>query len=71
MKYHYVKTTNPLLVFSLVFAMMFSGVSIGATSAFADDNAENDFIPVTSDSMKNDPMIAKILENIEKSKKEF
>ena len=71
MTYNYVKTTNPLLVFSLIFAIMFSGVSIGATNAFADDDLENDFIPITNNNMKNDPMIAKILENIEKSKKEF
>ena len=71
MIYNYVKTTNPLFVFSLTFALMFSGASIGVTNAFADDNAENDFVTVTNDNMKNDPMIAKIIENIEKSKKEF
>ena len=38
--------------------------------AFADD-VENDFIPVASDRIKNDPFLVKILENMEKSKKQF
>ena len=33
--------------------------------------SENDFIPIASDRIKNDPFLVKILENIEKSKREF
>lgn len=64
------RTTKQILSFSLTFTMLFSGISIGATNAFADNNTENDFITVTNVNL-NDPLVAKILENIEKSKKEF
>lgn len=36
-----------------------------------DVHAQNDFVAITEDNIKNNPMLAKILENIEKSKKEF
>ena len=50
--------------------MLFSGISLGSISAFG-DNGQNDFISITPDTLNNDPLVAKILENIEKSKKEF
>ena len=54
---------------SFALLMLFSGM-YGIQHAFADDT-ENDFIPVASDSIKNDPFLVKILENMEKSKKVF
>ena len=45
--------------------VVFSGISY----AFADNN--NDFVSVNAEAIKNDPVLAKILENIEKSRQEF
>ncbi len=69
MKYNDETSTKKILAFSLAFVMLFSVFSIGATNAFADDT-EKDFTIVIGANL-NDPMIAKILENIEKSKKQF
>ena len=64
MTYNYAKPTV-LLTSSLAILMMFSGMSY----VFADD--KNDFVSVSADRIKNDPVLAKILENIEKSRQEF
>ena len=64
MTYNYAKPTT-ILASSLAMFMMFSGVSY----VFADDN--NDFVSVNAERIKNDPVLAKILENIEKSRQEF
>ena len=64
MTYNYAKPTV-LLTSSLAVLMMFSGMSY----VFADD--QNDFVSVNADRIKNDPVLAKILENIEKSRQEF
>jgi len=67
---NYQKSTKRIL-FASSFALLilFSGM-YGIQHAFADD-VENDFIPVASDRIKNDPFLVKILENMEKSKKQF
>ncbi|MCA9813398.1 MAG: hypothetical protein KC483_11160 [Nitrosarchaeum sp.] len=57
-----------ILTFSLASVLMLFVVS--SISVFADDTT-NDFVTVTNESISNDPVLAKILENIEKSKKEF
>lgn len=41
------------------------------TNTYAANNSENDFVAITEDNIKNNPVLAQILENIEKSKKEF
>ncbi len=64
MTYNYAKPTT-ILASSLAMFMTFSGMSY----VFADDN--NDFVSVNAERIKNDPMLAKILENIEKSRQEF
>jgi hypothetical protein len=58
-----------LFASSFALLMLFSGM-YSIQHAFADD-VENDFIPVASDRIKNDPFLVKILENMEKSKKQF
>ena len=65
MTYNYAKSTPAVVASSFVMFLMFSGIS----NVFADN--ENDFVSVNAESIKNDPMIAKILENIEKSRQEF
>ena len=70
MTFHYRKSTNQILTSSISVLILFLGISTGLTSAFADDS-QNDFITITSEKISNDPMIAKILENMEKSKREF
>ena len=69
MTYNYQKSTKQIF-FSSSFALflLFSGV-YGIQHVFAE--SENDFIPIASDRIKNDPFLVKILENIEKSKSEF
>ena len=62
-------TKQMLFTSSFALLMLFSGV-YGIQHAFADD-AKNEFIPSASDRIKNDPFLVKILENMEKSKKEF
>ena len=64
MTYNCAKPTT-ILASSIVMLMMFSGISY----VFADDN--NDFVSVNAERIKNDPVLAKILENIEKSRQEF
>ena len=64
MTYNYVKSTT-ILASSLAMLMVFSGMSY----VFADDT--NDFVSVNAERIKNDPVLAKILENIEKSRQEF
>jgi hypothetical protein len=67
---NYQKSTKQMLfASSFALLMLFSGM-YSIQHAFADD-AENEFIPVASDRIKNDPFLVKILENIEQSKKEF
>ena len=67
---NYQKSTKQMLfTSSFVLLVLFSGM-YGIQHAFADD-VENDFIPVASDRIKNDPFLVKILENMEKSKKQF
>ena len=67
---NYQKSTKRILfASSFALLMLFSGM-YGIQHAFADD-VENDFIPVASDRIKNDPFLVKILENMEKSKKQF
>jgi len=61
--------TKQLLALTTVLPLFIS--LFVASNAFADDNSQDDFVAVTDESLKNNPMIAKILENIEKSKKEF
>lgn len=58
---------KPTIMFtsSLTILILFSGMSY----VFADD--KNDFASVNADRIKNDPGLAKILENIEKSRQEF
>ena len=58
-----------LFASSFALLMLFSGMH-SVQHAFADDT-KNEFIPVASDRIKNDPFLVKILENIEQSKKEF
>jgi len=58
-----------LFASSFALLMLFSGMH-SIQHAFADD-AENEFIPIASDRIKNDPFLVKILENMEQSKKEF
>jgi hypothetical protein len=59
------------LLKSLTAVMTLAMVTLAVSDAFADDNSENDFVAVTADSIKNDPTLAKILENIEKSKEDL
>ena len=67
---NYQKSTKRMLfASSFALLMLFSGM-YSIQHAFADD-IENDFIPVASDRIKNDPFLVKILENMEKSKKQF
>jgi len=67
---NYQKSTKQMLfASSFALLMLFSGM-YGIQHAFADD-IENDFIPVASDRIKNNPFLVKILENMEKSKKQF
>jgi len=67
---NYQKSTKRILfASSFALLMLFSGM-YSIQHAFADD-VENDFIPVASDRIKNDPFLVKILENMEKSKKQF
>ena len=68
---NYTKSTNPLFVFSISLLILFSGVTFGFNPAFGQTDKQNDFVTITSEKLSNDPMIAKILENIEKSKQEF
>lgn len=68
MTYNYGKTTKKIFASSIALLILFSGM-YSITYAFAD--TENNFITVTNDNIKNDPILAKILENIEKSRKEF
>ena len=65
------QTSTKQIFFASSFAllMLFSGM-YSIQHAFADD-AENEFIPIASDRIKNDPFLVKILENMEQSKKEF
>ena len=62
------KSTRPILAYSLTMLVFFSGM-YGIQHTFAD--TENNFVTFTGDDIKNNPTLAKILENIEKSKKEF
>ena len=63
------KSTKQLLTASsFALLMLFSGI-YGIPHAFAE--TENDFTIVATDRIKNDPFLVKILENMEKSKKEF
>ena len=64
MTYNYAKPTK-ILTSLIATLVVFSGISY----AFADNN--DDFVSVTADTIKNDPVLAKILENIEKSRQEF
>jgi len=57
-----------LFASSFALLMLFSGM-YSIQHAFAD--AENDFVPIASDRIKNDPFLVKILENMENSKKQF
>ena len=57
-----------LFASSFTLLMMFSGM-YSIQHAFA--AAENDFVIAATDKIKNDPFLLEILENIEKSKKEF
>jgi hypothetical protein len=67
---NYKKSTKQMLfASSFALLMLFSGMH-SIQHAFADDT-KNEFIPVASDRIKNDPFLVKILENIEQSKKEF
>ena len=67
---NYQKSTKQMLfVSSFALLMLFSGM-YSIQHAFADDT-KNEFIPVASDRIKNDPFLVKILENMEQSKKEF
>jgi len=66
---NYQKSTKQLLTASsFALLMLFSGI-YGIPHAFAE--TENDFIIAATDRIKNDPFLVKILENMEKSKKEF
>ena len=67
---NYQKSTKQMLfASSFALLMLFSGM-YSIQHAFADD-AKNEFIPIASDRIKNDPFLVKILENMEKSKKQF
>lgn len=67
---NYQKSTKQMLfASSFALLMLFSGM-YSIQHAFADDT-KNEFIPVASDRIKNDPFLVKILENMEQSKKEF
>ena len=67
---NYQKSTKQMLfASSFALLMLFSGM-YSVQHAFADDT-ENEFIPIASDRIKNDPFLVKILENMEQSKKEF
>ncbi len=64
---NYQKSTKQIFfASSFALLMLFSG-TYGIQNVFAED--EDDFIPIASDRIKNDPFLVKILENIEKSKK--
>jgi hypothetical protein len=66
---NYQKSTKQIFfASSFALLMLFSGM-YSIQHVFAD--AENEFIPVASDRIKNDPFLVKILENMEQSKKEF
>ena len=69
MTYNYQKSTKQIF-FASSFALflLFSG-TYSIQYVFAE--SEKDFIPIASDRIKNDPFLVKILENIEKSKREF
>lgn len=58
-----------LFASSFALLVLFSGM-YPIQHALADD-AKNDFIPIASDAIKNDPFLVKILENMEKSKEQF
>ena len=56
--------------FSLTFALIAVSFAMSvSTFAFAD--SENDFTAITDDTLQNDPVLAEILANTEKSKQEF
>ena len=66
---NYQKSTKQMLfASSFALLMLFSGM-YSIQHAFAD--VENEFIPIASDRIKNDPFLVKILENMEQSKKQF
>ena len=69
MTYNYQKSTKQIFfASSFALLLLFSG-TYSLQYVFAE--SENDFIPIASDRIKNDPFLVKILENIEKSKREF
>ena len=68
MTYDYKKSTRQILASSFAILMIFSGMH-GITYVFADN--ENDFVSINTDEIKNNSVLAKILENINKSKQEF
>ena len=68
---NHTKSTYPILVFSFSILILFFGISVGINPVFGENDGQNDFVVVTNENLGNDPLVAKILENIEKSKKEF
>lgn len=69
MTYNYQKSIKQIFFTSSFALLILISGTYSIQHAFAD--TENDFIPIASDRIKNDPFLVKILENIEKSKKEF
>ena len=60
--------TKPLLTLAIILTLtILPSITL---NGFA-DTTKNDFVTVTDKNISNNPTIAKILENIEKSKKEF
>ena len=60
--------TKPLLTLGIILTLtILPSITL---NGFA-DTTKNDFVTVTDKNISNNPTIAKILENIEKSKKEF
>ena len=62
-----VKPLLPAIAIILTLILIPSAIS----STYAQSSSGNDFVSVNADRIKNDPVLAKILENIEKSRQEF
>lgn len=60
-----------LLFPSLIAILMLTTIPYAVSNTYAENNSGNDFVSVTEDNIKSNPILAQILENIDKSKNEF
>ncbi len=56
---------------AITFILAVVSIPYVVSSAHAQSSSGNDFVTVTEDNIKNNPVLAKILENIEKSRQDF